>query len=292
MNGKKKDLIFLNISSILLGSGGIFAKLIPMPAYAIICFRMAIAAVCVMVLIKLKNKKLTFAMPHKDKFKILVVAVLMTLHWVTFFMSIQLSTVAIGVLSLFTYPIFTILIEPFIVDKRWNFREIISAIIIFFGVYLIIPSTSLSNNITQGVLIGLLSAIFVSIRNIYSKELIKEYPIDTIIFTQFAMAGVLLLPFSLPHVLVLSGTQIVYLLVSGVVFTALAHTLYIASLRTLSASVLSLLASIQPVYAAIAGYLFLSEKPTISTVLGGSFILLTVVITVLMENRLEKVIER
>lgn len=61
--------------------------------------------------------------------------------------------------------------------------------------------------------------------------------------------------------------------VLGVVCTALAHTLFIASLRAITAQSASLLASLEPVWGIVFGILLLRAIPTVSTLLGGALIL-------------------
>jgi drug/metabolite transporter (DMT)-like permease len=43
--------------------------------------------------------------------------VAMGAHWVTYFQSLQLSTVAIGILPLRTYPVMTAVVEPMLVRE-------------------------------------------------------------------------------------------------------------------------------------------------------------------------------
>jgi len=41
-------------------------------------------------------------------------------HWITYFYALKLSNVAIGMLSLFAYPIFTALLEPFFIKVKFD----------------------------------------------------------------------------------------------------------------------------------------------------------------------------
>ena len=46
-------------------------------------------------------------------------------HWVTYFYALQWSNVAIGMLSLFTYPVITALLEPLFFNTRFQLRHLI-----------------------------------------------------------------------------------------------------------------------------------------------------------------------
>jgi len=59
-----------------------------------------------------------------------------------------------------------------------------------------------------------------------------------------------------------------------VLLTALPHTLYIKSLMTLKATTVSVINSLQPVYAVIFAMMILQERPAARTLIGGSIIFL------------------
>ena len=63
------------------------------------------------------------------------------------------------------------------------------------------------------------------------------------------------------------------LLLLGVVFTALAHTLFIRSMRTIKAQQASIIISLEPVYGIVLAALLLSEIPTVRMLIGGGLIL-------------------
>ena len=106
MNEKKKSLFVLHISSLLFGGTGLFAKLIDLSVVDITAVRTLIASAGLFMLIKITKQRIALDR-LRDYAIMLVQGVLMGLHWVTFFYSIQISTVAVGMISLFTYPIKT-----------------------------------------------------------------------------------------------------------------------------------------------------------------------------------------
>jgi drug/metabolite transporter (DMT)-like permease len=62
------------------------------------------------------------------------------------------------------------------------------------------------------------------------------------------------------------------LLVLGVVCTALAHTLFIRSMRVLSAHTASVVAALEPVYGIALAVVLLGEVPDVRTMLGAVLI--------------------
>jgi uncharacterized membrane protein len=53
-------------------------------------------------------------------------------HWIAFFQAIQVSTVAIGLLSFASYPLFTTLLEPLFFREPLRVRNVIAALIVIF----------------------------------------------------------------------------------------------------------------------------------------------------------------
>jgi len=63
------------------------------------------------------------------------------------------------------------------------------------------------------------------------------------------------------------------LVLLGVLFTAVAHSLFIKGLTNVKAQTASIIASLEPVYGIIFAVIILSEIPTLRVVIGGSIIL-------------------
>jgi drug/metabolite transporter (DMT)-like permease len=68
-----------------------------------------------------------------------------------------------------------------------------------------------------------------------------------------------------------------YLVLLGLLTTAVGHSLLVHSLKYFSVSTASIIASVQPIFGIIIAYFFLSEIPTWNTFWGGLLILSTVV---------------
>ena len=59
----------------------------------------------------------------------------------------------------FTYPIITVLIEPLFISVKLKARHIIFGILILIGVFFLVPNFDFNNKATQGLLMGLFSAL-------------------------------------------------------------------------------------------------------------------------------------
>jgi drug/metabolite transporter (DMT)-like permease len=65
------------------------------------------------------------------------------------------------------------------------------------------------------------------------------------------------------------------LVILGVLFTAIAHTLFNHSLKTVKAQTASIAVSLEPIYGSIAAYFLLEEQITWMMVIGGSIVIFT-----------------
>jgi drug/metabolite transporter (DMT)-like permease len=70
----------------------------------------------------------------------------------------------------------------------------------------------------------------------------------------------------------LNGRTVLLLVILGVVFTALAQWLFVASLRRIRAQTASVVTCLEPVYGILFAVLLLGEKPSARTLLGGLLI--------------------
>lgn len=272
---KSRNLLEIHISVLLFGLAGLFGKFITLSPIIIVFGRVFFASIALILIlgffkqgIKLKSMS--------DYFWLILLGVILAIHWVTFFHSIQISTVAIGLLSFSTFPVFTTFIEPYVFKERIKLSNIIIALVTLLGVGIIIPSFELNNNITQGVIWGTVSGFTFALLSILNKKYVKKYSSLVISFYQDGVAMLVLLPFILfdlssqPE---LSLHNILLLILLGVVFTAIAHTLFIKGLTNIKAQLASIIASLEPVYGIIFAALFLNEIPTLKTILGGVIIL-------------------
>lgn len=199
-------------------------------------------------------------------------------HWVTYFYSLQLSNVAIGMLSLFTYPIITALLEPLLLKTKLQRIHLLLGFIVLFGVYFLVPDLDVKNSNTVAVAFGLLSAVFYSLRNIILKKRVSAYNGSSLMTWQLAVIAVMLSPFFISFEVASVTRDLPWILTLAIVTTAMGHTLFLMCFRYFTITSISILSSIQPIYGILLGALFLKEIPDFRVVLGGILILSAVVV--------------
>lgn len=260
---------------ILLSANGLFAKGIPLDATSMTQVRSVIAAIGIaLFLLCLRRSP---AIRHKKRLAgIYFLGALMGLHWITYFHSMQISTVAIGMLSLFTFPVMTVLMEAAIHKTRPHTKDILSALIVLVGIGLMAGNEPIEweSTTVHGVLWGVLSAFFFASRNIVQKYYYHDVSSDVLMLHQMVAISILLLVFVDFHsVGALDSIDWLNMLGLSLVTTACAHTCLVIGYKHMPAKTAAMISCSQPAMGALLAWVFLNEQPTLFVVIGGSIIL-------------------
>ncbi len=268
MPAVRSGLLALHTSILLFGMTALFAKLIALPAIEITLIRSVFAALALALFIALTGGRLRLSR-GRDYGVAILLGVFLAVHWATYFHAMKVSSVAVGVIALHTFPVMTVFLEPLFHGDRPQPRDVASAVIVLLGIYLLVPAFDLSDDVTQGVLWGLLSALFYSLRNIVQRRYLSHEPARGAQLYQLGIVTLVLVPFASVGMAEPSAREWGLLLILGLIFTAFSHTLFAFSLRHFPAKTVSLVACLQVFYAMIFAALLLSEWPSLWTVTGG-----------------------
>ncbi len=271
MNSHRRGLLQIHCAAFLVGFPGLFTKWLDLSPAMITCGRLIVGAVALFVFAKISGASLRLQ-SRRHVLLLLASGGTLALHWMTFFKSIEVSNVAIGLLSFSTFPLFVTFLEPLFFPEKLHASDVATAVIVIIGLAVIAPILDFSNHLTQGVLWGVLCAFGCAVLSLLSRACVRTHPPLTVTFYQQAFGAML----SLPALLTLSapptGQTLALLLLLGVVFTALAQALVVSSLRHLRAQVASVVIALEPVYGILFAAILLHEIPTPRTLLGGLLI--------------------
>ena len=143
---------------------------------------------------------------------------------------------------------------------------------------MLVPEFSIENDQLKGILFGIFSALCYSLRNLTLKKHVKDYNGSMLMLHQMIIVSVLLLPVLFFSDFSNLESQLPLLLLIALLTTAIGHTMLVNSLQHFSVSTASIISSVQPIFGIIIAYIFVNEIPSFNTYIGGSLILLTVVI--------------
>lgn len=275
MTARQRSLLELNTAVLLWAGTALFAKWIALPAFQITALRSVVAAMALFAVLRWQGRA-GGLVGGRDFWLLTAGGVAMAAHWVTYFQAIQVSTVAIGILALHTYPVMTALTEPLVFKERLRAPDIALALMVLAGVAVLVPDFSLASHVTWGVLLGVGSAACFALRNLLTRGVVARHGGTRVTFYQLAASAAALLPIALIFGEPLNVTAGGQLLLLGVCFTALPHTLYTRSLQHIKARSVGVIATLLPVYGAIAAAVLLGEIPAVRTLVGGAIILAAV----------------
>lgn len=291
MNSVKRSLINLHLTVMLLGGTALFSRLIELSAIDITFGRSLPGFLMLFLFVKLSGETLTLN-NTKDYFIGIGLGVIMAVHWVTYFASMQYATVSVGIIALFTFPVITVLLEPFFEKIKICWQDIASALIVLLGIWFIVPTVSLSNDVTLGVLIGVFSAFLYAIRNLMHRRYFSHYSGSKAMAYQIMVICPCLMFFVSDDFTSMSLETALLLLLLGTVFTALPHAMVANALKHLRAKTFSLVACMQPFYGVIFAIVLLNESPTWQTLFGGLLVISAAIYETINAHREQRALDR
>lgn len=277
-------IVQLHIAVLLFGLAGLMGKLVELPAMYLVLGRTlvgALALATIILLIKGGWQQLRLSLPGaSDYVHLFASGAVLTVHWWSFFYAIQLGGVGVALVGFSAFPMFVLLLES------WRFRQpltaiqILTTLMVVFGLWLVAPEISWQSQVTQGLFWGIISGLLFALLAMQNQYLVPFMGGMSLGMWQQGIAALVCLPW-----LGLSGTdatvddtQLMYLLVLGVFLTALPHTLFIQCLRSIKAHTAAIITSLEPVYGIAFAWWLLAEVPAITTLIGAFVILLAVIL--------------
>ena len=275
LNGSGAAWWALHGATVLFGVAGLFGKWLTLHPLLIVLGRVVFATLTLGVFLWL-TRRWPPRLPRSDWTRMMLCGVLLAFHWGAFFQSIQLSSVAIGLLAYATAPVFTALVEPFWYRERFTLPPLVAAIASLLGVGLIAPSWQLADLMVQGLLWGIAAGASFALLSLLNQDLRTRHDSAVLTFWQDATAALVLLPLLGWMELSLSPGEILLLAVLGVACTAVAHGLFIFALAHVRPHTAILVSNLEPVYGIALAALLLGENPSPRTLAGGAIVMATV----------------
>ena len=263
-------LLALHLAVLMFGFAGLFGEWLALPPSVIVLGRTIVAGLALAIVVI--GQKLNVLRPGVG---LAGNGVILAIHWVTFFEAIQTSNVAIGLLGYAAFPLFVLALECVMLHGRFGTREAFTVLLVTAGLLVLVPSFEWRDRVVQGLGWGLVSAFTFALLAVRNRQHAKTHAPSIVALWQNLFAAMTLTPFvwvgraSIPA---LSLRDLLLIVVLGLVCTALAHTLFIASLRRVSAHVASVVAALEPVYGIALAALLLHEIPTVRTLVGAVLI--------------------
>jgi len=186
MNPTKRAYLELHIAVILYGFTAILGNLINLTAFMIVWWRVLLASISFLFLIKVLDK--LRSLPNKVIVRFALIGVLVALHWVCFYGSIKYANSSVALVCMATTSFFTSLIEPVITRSKFDPLQIGSGLMIIPGMFLIV--NNLEVGMLFGVWVGLMAAFLAALFATFNKKYIKDSDPNTISFIELGSAWI------------------------------------------------------------------------------------------------------
>ena len=258
----------------LFGMSGLFGKFIAASPLFIVLGRTLFAAMALGLYARAVSGTRLSGFSRHTLGLFMLQGALLAVHWYFFFLSIQLSSVALGLVTFSTFPLFVTFMEPLAFREPLKRRDIFTAVAVFSGICLVLPDIDLSNQTTLGGIFGILSGLTFAILALVNRKNVRvSDPVAVAFFQNLFAALCLVVPIILIQPVCPTARDLPALIFLGVVCTALSHTLFISSLRQIRAQTASVITGLEPVYGIVLAFFLLREIPAAATLAGGLIII-------------------
>lgn len=285
MMARHRGMVQAIVATLLFSFVGPVAKLLPFSAGAISFWRALLAGAALVAYLLARRQQLWRVRSRSHALGLLGLGALTAANWYFYILAVQVSTVAVAVVVLFTYPLLTALLEPLFFRERLQGWALISGSVVVLGVLLIVPRFTLTDATAQGALYAFIASVSITLRNLISRKAVRSYAASTVILYQASFAAVVFLPSAAATGRWPTPAEWGVLLLLGAGLTAASQVLFVACLRYLTSSFASLVVSVQPVYTTVIALFLLHEVPGSRTLLGGLLVIGAVVFALVMEQR-------
>ncbi len=149
-NQHLKNLTVLFLASLFISTSGALGKYIDLPTPVIIWGRSFVGAFALFAYCSY-NKIKFVPISKKKQFKFILSSLFLGAHWITYFYALKISNVAIGMLSLFTFPVITALLEPFFGNEKFKPIHVLFGLMILVGIYILAPDLNFESSHSKGI---------------------------------------------------------------------------------------------------------------------------------------------
>lgn len=284
LDENRKSIMSLHIAVMLFGFSAVLGQFVDAPAVIVAGGRVVCSSILLLVSALLSKRDIRLT--RRMDYGIAVIAgIVLAIHWTTFFQSIQSSSVAIGTITFSTFPLFLTFLEPLVFHEKFQMQSLLGAAVLLLGVFITIPEFSMENQMTVGILWGMVSSLSYAILTLFNRYLSRTYEAGTICLYEQGTAAVVLLPTFFFVQTRWTVENIVGIAMIGLVCTAIAHSLYVAAQKKVKAQTAGIISGMETMYGILFAMLFLGEVPGIREVIGGIIILCVAVLSSLTATR-------
>lgn len=284
MSNSAKGLLLTSLGVFIMSLESLFIKITPISAF-LFSFYIGIFMFISMISTYIFKERIILKKTFSNSVRFLFLsAFLMAISNSFFISAVKITNVANVVLIFSTSALFAALFSYLFYKEKIGKNIFIATIFIFIGLFIIF-----SDNLEIGSVKGNIYALFCTI--LFSLSFVflaKHKDINRVLVTAFSGLFLSLVSLFFCEDLKIDVNTLFLVMIMGLLISPISRVLMGIGSKYISASEVSLLMIIETIMAPIWVWIFLNEKPTTYTFIGGSLILITLVINSLYSLKKEK----
>jgi len=264
-----QDYFKLHFIVFLWGFTAVLGKLISIPPVEMVFYRTLLAAIGMAVLMIFLKK--SFAVSRKDLVVIFLTSIIVAIHWVTFFVSGNISNPSTSLVGFATCSFWAAFIEPIAKRKNIQLLEIGLGLIVLLGLTIIL---TFNFQYPLGLFLGIVSGMTAALFSVINSKLVHQVNAYTITFYEMLGACLVILFFMPVYQntwapqgeLNLAPTFVdwIYIAIMALACSVYAFSVSINLSKKLSVFFIQLALNLEPVYGIILALLVFGQKEVMS----------------------------
>lgn len=268
MLDRRPELVVVAVA-FLWGTIGVIVRQVDLPAAAIVAVRVWVASVVLGWWLARHRGRLPGAalLSHRPV-RSLAVGAILAGHWVALFAALQRAPIGIVLFVTYLAPVGVAVAAPRALGEVVGVRTVAALALGLAGAALLLGPAA-GDASTSGLLLAGVAAASYVVLMLVAKPLAETYGGVRLAFIEMSVAGIVLVPFVAGLGWGPPQAEWLWLVVLGVVHTAVAIVLFLSALARLPATSVGILSYVEPAAAVLFGWLLLSETPGPATLAGG-----------------------
>ena len=254
----------------------------PLSPYEKTAARLALAAVTLILLLKLRGESLRLT--RRDLPLFAGIGLVAALHFGSYVASLNFTTIAHSLAIVYTAPIFVAIFSAWFLHEPIRPRQWLGVLVAVLGVAIL---AGLEPNWTARMALGdglaLVSAITFGLYSVAGRGQRTRYPLLPYAIAVYGLAALWMLPAALAHLTPHAYTwkTVAAVAALGIFPLGIGHTLYNAALRRTHATTANLIATQEVTLGILLGAVLLREMPTLHEMAGAGVTLLGIALVLL-----------
>ncbi len=271
-----KGILITTLGVIILSPDALIIRLLNADTWTVMIWRGTAFAIGITLIMLLTYREKTIQQFIKIGKPGLMIGLFFGCSNLCFTAAIQNTSIANTLVIIATSPMFAALFTWMFLGEKIKTITWVAMLIIFASIF-VIMSDSLETGGILGDLSAFGSAIFIAISFTFTR---RHKEVNMV--PAMALSGILIALVSIPAILSTGGTfkllpEVVPFLILGGAISSTAFALITLGPRYMPAPEVSLIMPLETVLGTYLGWLFISEKPSSLTIIGGIIIILTLV---------------